>query len=892
MEISLCTPSKASGWVWENLWRSDTPQALFDIVDVVKLHKGEIVGWIFTSADGTIKRKSNEKRTPKHVEAKCRDYNGNIRAHMMISEDWTSYPDPPHFFQIPSTAAYLIPTAQIISTHFYIEQVFEKQQGIAMPKMATYRLIDSTTKGKSAEIYSSTETCVFPAHKLSCKNKKLNESMKDKMSKLICILEQRSRSNILKLDCIFVIEETNDGDDSFKIRLHHCKEVLAKATKKSRKHKKTQKYSETHSVISEITNISRGSYRTSKCSGDFCSFNQAEESSLAEMEDEFHFQIDVEAAKARRRHRNVNGVIEAEFDDEVEANVKFQRELIDSAMASNTLTDITSSTQSYKVPLKSVLLARSEMKLLDTSDTFLDTVTVWSKTLQAWYRRTGRALIGQHMTSIPASSGHHIEHAMLQIAEHGAVIDESYLKDVTSNKNADGLNSPKLTKEALGSLELDAVSGKSSPKKTHEGGLQYDLHSKPFHEGQSSSSKHLGRYYSNVSVCEKCYHVYKDLDQLRHQGFKQNLHNRKNAALQAKESMRSYEDIEKVNRFTNQTLHNMRLAVAKVRIERDNQCQPTLGEKKSFLSKEGAPKGILPPLPWHLNKAGMAAEYQQQGGSTFVRNIGAKARHMSLLAEQESMELSQHSGLEEADVLNPNYDWKKNLAVRHPVGVLVKSSSAGNNVSRPSKRDQKENTRGFNSDRLLHPHQRYLASMKRENDPIGTVEGKVRVKGGAKRNMLSRKRKGIGVLPSLGQLDNGNVSMTSFDTSAIVQPRPTSPITYAYVQDKLNYPPTSLQSLRSTNKSVSFSASNSVHNIPHRSEQSICEKYEEEEEEEEKGNNHEEDDEDEDEDEDDEDEIGKEWQPIQIVNFIIEMSSFYFVVLLGWSPFMISDGND
>jgi hypothetical protein len=337
-------------------------------------------------------------------------------------------------------------------------------------------------------------------------------------------------------------------------------------------------------------------------------------------------------------------------------------------------------------------------------------------------------------------------------------------------------------------------------------------------------------------VCEKCYHVYKELDRLRQHGFKQDMKSKEGIALQAKESGRSYgENMDKANRYTNQTLHDMRLAEAKVRIDKDQQ-QQSYGENNSFMSKEGAPKGMLPPVPWQLNRQDLAAEYQQHtGGSSFVRNIGAKAKHnMSLLADQqENYEFSQQS-LEEADVLNPNYDWKKNL--QHG---MVKSTSAGN-VRQSARKGKKDNTRGFNSDRLLHPHQRYLASMKREQNPTESVEdaahyhAAVRVKGGAKRKMLSRKRV-TSLLPPLAQSVTG--STTSFDAAAAQ--RSTSPITYSYVQNKLNYPSSSsLQSVKSA-KNVSFSSSPSIRNIPNRGD-NICESE----------------DEDDDEDDEDGDEIG------------------------------------
>ena len=801
----LSSPLEASGWMWGNLWSSDTPQAMVSMLDVIKLGNGDIVGWLFTASDGTVKRKSLPKWTPKHVEARCRNHDGNLRGYILSSKgEWSMFTNP-HDFRTPVTAAYILPSSQLQESFRFVEQVFEKQQGIAVPKMYTYRLVASDVKGKC--FVEPEGVPVIPSNRISSKNQKLNEAVKDNLNRIISILEQRSRFQILKINCVFVVEDANDG--TLNIRLHHCKEVMINSSPPRRMKRTAKKvYSDTHSVISEITNVSRGSYRTSKCSGDFCSFSEVDESSLAEMEEELNFKFDVEAAKARRRHRNVDGLIEAEVCDEVESNVKFQRDLIESAIANNSLTDLTATTQSYKVPQKSVLLARSEMKLLDKTDSFNANIAAWSKTLQAWYRRTGRALIGPRITSIPASSGHHIEHAMLQIAEHGSVVDESFLKDATPCGESIS-QVPKLTKEALESVNKHTT-GCTPPRAVK---VQYDLNLNPFHSGQSSSAKHLGRYYSNTSVCEKCFHVYKDLDRLRQHGFKQDLQDKKQVAKKAKEGMQSYEDIEKVNRFTNQTLHNMRLAEAKIRLDSGKQPPSSCGQQHIFLSKAGAPKGILPPLPWQLSRADAAAEYQQQGGSTFVRNIGAKARHMSEMAEQYSVYTEQDLG--GGDVLSPSYDWRQNLAGQSQ--GMVKSASAGDKVRRPANHVTRD-TRGFNSDRLLHPHQRYLASMRREQSSHQTSSVGVRVKGGAKRKMLSKSKKApIGLLPPLASF-GGGVEAASFGAPSKGE-RPTSPITYSYVQNKLNYyPPSTLQSLKSASKSVSFSSNNSVRSIPHRNE--------------------------------------------------------------------------
>jgi hypothetical protein len=139
------------------------------------------------------------------------------------------------------------------------------------------------------------------------------------------------------------------------------------------------------------------------------------------------------------------------------------------------------------------------MKLLNqassegSDDCFQPHVAAWSSTLQAWYRRAGRALVSQRVSlpSIPASSGHRIERAMLQIAEHGSVLDEDTTTTAggdTNNNSA--LQSPKLTKKALQSLELGgtdshtATSGTSSQRGGRGSGsaVPYDLQTKPFYQ--------------------------------------------------------------------------------------------------------------------------------------------------------------------------------------------------------------------------------------------------------------------------------------------------------------------------------------------------------------------------------------------------------------------------
>ena len=810
MAKSLCTISDASNWVWNNLWKRDSPQAHFDMVDVLKIVDGKIDGWLFTSSDGLIKQRTSSKWTLSYLDRKCRSFNGITRAHIFCSNEWRHLENIESKFQIPPLTDFIVPLADMYCNPFYVEVNFEKRQGIAAPKVTTYRLVDSSVKGRDFLNEEMDENILFPTQKISFKHKKMNETIKEKMNKLVSTLEQRSRSYIDRLICVFLIEDVAGGSCS--LRLHHCKQVDVKLSKtKLRKKIQNNGHSDTHSMISEVTNVSRGSSWMSKCCGDFCGFNEAFESSLADMEEELNFRIDVEASKARRRHRNVDGDADTSVNDDIEAGVRLQKDVVESAVNSNTMVDL-SSTQSYKVSQKSIMLARNEMKLLVATDSYTPEVTAWSRTLQAWYRRTGHASIGKRVTPIPASSGHHIDMAMLQIAEHGSVVDKSYVEDA-SHSEEKYLGSPKLTKRTLENMTCDNANFPlKAPSSTHIGSLPYDLQHKPFHEGQNSSSKHLGRYYSSCSVCEKCYHVYKDLDRMRRSGFKQELQQKKTISENANQHAKHYDDIERVNRISNQIIHTSRLAKAKVCMDSRKNSSPH-PDSSSFLSQEGAPKGVLPPLPWHLNKAELVNEYKKQCGSSFVRKIGSKAQQAILLAEQENLSYSQQS-FSDSTMLSSDFDWRKNLGGQFG---MVKSSSAGSVSKLSAKMTSKEITRNFNSERLLHPHQRSLEMMKRDQCSDSAVLTGVRIKGGSKRKMLSRNHKKMySKLPPV---------LASKADAASSFKRVPDALTYSYVEEKLQYPSPNV----GVSKNVSFAECNSVRNIPSRLEEEEEEQEQEEE---------------------------------------------------------------
>ena len=731
--------------MWNNLWRADLPHSSFDILDVVFTTGKEVTGWLFTMADGKVKSKSKGRWKLDNVAERCRDYDGNICGQIQVDNSW--YNLDPSSFAVNGNQTCIVSTAQATRSHQYIEQVFEKQQGIIKPKMTSYRLCDSTVKGQSIPSSSAgQELKQFPTERLICSQKQTAEIMKEKMNTLIHILEQRSKFQIHKLSCVFVVEDI--GDNRMRVRLHHAKEIVA-LSKKSLNRQKSSGSSalDTRSEISDMTNMSRGSVRRTKCVGDFCSFSEEEEGSLAEMDQELNFDIALERGKAQRRHKRINegkfgvhdeknhlGNDDIDDNDADEENADaYRAHVLAATGGGRTSKDpvhpskntASASSGSFKVPVKSLLLARKDMKIIDS---FLNTrdcnyiddpeVSHWWSNLFKWYKRAGHAVVQKSLPTIPASSGHHIGRAMLHAAEHGHIPDEGSFVDMSDlATNADR---PELTVNALQSITEE---GSLSPSKSKfKKNVPFDLNENPYTNSQNTSGKHLGRYYSTATVCDACYHVYKELDRLRKKSFKVSLKQKK---MEAEEKAREDEmhlarHMESIDRQTNQKVMNFRLAKSKYkRPKKGSMLEENSQESFTSLptvvtSTAGAPKGQLPPRPWQLGHNDKRREYEQQG-SSFVRNIQNKAQMMSESAAIQNKKYQESNYGEETTEqgLEPNYDWRKMVASQYP--TTEKSTSAGN-LQRRRQKPKPTLKKRFNSDRLLHPYQRELAAMRRGDD--------------------------------------------------------------------------------------------------------------------------------------------------------------------------------
>ena len=724
------------------------PHSSVDILDVIFTSGNDVSGWLFTMSDGKVKSKTKGRWNMDAVAERCRDYDGKVCAQMLIGNSW-HYLDRENF-TVSGSQTCLVSTAQLSRSHQYIEQVFEKQTGIIKPKMSSFRLCDASVKGQSLPAPSDLKA--FPTQRLVCSQKQVVEAMKDKMSTLIHVLEQRSKLEIYKIACVFAVEEMGDG--SVRVRLHHAKEVRATPRRCSKllRQKANGSTLDTRSEISDITNLSRGTVRKTKCCGDFCLFSEEEEGSLQEMDKELHFDIGLERDRARKRHQRVDegqfgvkadgggGYEEEDFgavDVSDEAAEEYRAHILAATGGGHDNLSVeekapqeagpTSSASSYKVSLKSLLLARKDMKVIDSLLNLTDAKHMddrqtahWWGNLLAWYRRTGHAIVQKSLPTIPASSGHHIGRAMLHAAEYGDSSDDNPPVDPTQLALA--ADRPELTSSTLQSIAED---GSFSPNKSvFAKPVPYDLNDNPYANSQVSSSKHLGRYYSSATVCHTCYHVYKELDRRRKNQFKADLRLKR---LEAEEKAREDElhmarRLDNIDKQTNQKVFNHRLAQAKhSRMRKGSSLEENSASVASLppvgiSSHSEAPKGQLPPLPWQLGQSDKRREYEKLG-SAFVRNIHSKAQMMSDVAAHKKKSYEElNYGSNGSAGLDPDFDWRKMVASQYPAQQQVmKSSSAGNKSRR--KEIKPKPKRKFNPERLLHPYQRHLAALRR-GDPI------------------------------------------------------------------------------------------------------------------------------------------------------------------------------
>ena len=73
----------ASKYCWNAIWKAEEGHLKLPILDAIQLSsQGNIIGWLFTATDGSIKSKSKNRWNEACVLDRCSGYNQKIGAHI------------------------------------------------------------------------------------------------------------------------------------------------------------------------------------------------------------------------------------------------------------------------------------------------------------------------------------------------------------------------------------------------------------------------------------------------------------------------------------------------------------------------------------------------------------------------------------------------------------------------------------------------------------------------------------------------------------------------------------------------------------------------------------------------------------------------------------------
>lgn len=451
-----------------------------------------------------------------------------------------------------------------------------------------------------------------------------------------------------------------------------------------------------------------------KCCGDFCGFIEEEEALLRETEEDA---LQVEAKRAIGRHRKLESYEVDGADDGAAVlgspvNRSQQSDLLAPQQKASHDMSVMLSSQAYKVPQKNIVLVRNDMLKLEetagadgaaagginshnnmngSSDVDINTAghVPWPALVQHWWWRVGRSVVENKSKRIivPQSSGHEIHNSIMGVSSSNS--------SNSGSGGAEAANRPgrKLTAHNLGLVtgDINALTSSPSAAGTLAGAGTSEDTSTRFNalacKETNSKLGDLSWYYSDASVCERCYQVYREIDRRRQQqvrgtSFEVNARSydkKKESLFQslpiaAKESLQSVSLLERDRYlqqrqqayYTRQKALSSRLAVAKRDDNNsinssyngmdaagsseysefggaDSLQYSSVNGSRKYTSPAGAPKGSIPPSPWNLHDESVRSAYADSIGSTFIRNIRSKAEKTVAMQAQHEHHRRRHT---------------------------------------------------------------------------------------------------------------------------------------------------------------------------------------------------------------------------------------------------------
>ena len=193
------------------MWEKDQKTfASVDVLDTIRFKGQEIYSWIFTSSLGTVKSKSKLNRNYSAVLERCTS-SGNLNAHYYSQGKWYCLPSTKFIDEIfhgsNSHRVECILSLGAINGGATFETFYESSNDLqSQPKFTTFCFLSERAKGRAGGT-DKRESGAIPSERVLSLNKNVNRRLKDKISIIVRLIEERQRIVVIRLKCVFLLDD-------------------------------------------------------------------------------------------------------------------------------------------------------------------------------------------------------------------------------------------------------------------------------------------------------------------------------------------------------------------------------------------------------------------------------------------------------------------------------------------------------------------------------------------------------------------------------------------------------------------------------------------------------------------------------------------------------------
>jgi len=301
-----------------------------------------------------------------------------------------------------------------------------------------------------------------------------------------------------------------------------------------------------------------------------------------------------------------------------------------------------------KIPMKSIALCRKEAEtweLMERTNHYDNLTIPWSRNMFEWWFGVGKTMAHSRNSgaTVPISSSHNIGKALLGMKpiQEGAIGAQGRKSEHNDDEEfgslgdlKDGTIDPTTGAPVTKRKGDDSVSGSAMPSLGKN--ILFDLDENSFSGHTRRSVGQLSWYYSEAKVCQTCYQTYRDIDRRRELMQSKQLKAMKAKQALTGEAAQQYDkEVEKRIFEQRRTASRLAIPAPKEELARSFTSPDPTGARRRIV---GAPRGVLPPLPWQLREEEDLQKYENNKfASSIVRNIRTKAQGMARAVQQDKL---------------------------------------------------------------------------------------------------------------------------------------------------------------------------------------------------------------------------------------------------------------